>query len=112
MRYGDDFIVIEPDLGKLVRYRTQTTAFLNNELKLQVNPKGDKIVKTRRGLKLLGIKFWSKGRTLTKRNLSRTRDRLKPDNISCYGGLIKKHGNAKQLKRFTWLVYERFLADF
>ena len=112
LRYGDDFILIGTEAGKLKFFRLQTIDFLNNELKLQVNPKSDKIIKTRQGLKLLGIKFWPSGRTLTKRNLSRTKEKLAAKNVSSYSGLIKKHGNKKQIKHFNWLVYEKLLSDF
>lgn len=111
LRYGDDFILVETDLEKLKFFRTQATNFLNNKLKLQVNPKSDKIMKVHNGLKLLGIKFWPSGRTLTKRNLSRTKEKLASNNVSSYSGLIKKHGNKKQIKHFNWLVYEKLLAD-
>lgn len=111
VRYGDDFIVIQPNLEKLKLFRIQTTNFLNNDLKLQVNPKSDKIIKTRQGLKLLGIKCWSSGRTLNNRNLSRIKQKLASNNVSSYSGLIKKHGNKKQIKHFNWLVHEKLLAD-
>jgi len=106
-RYGDDFIVIESDLGKLKLFRTQTINFLQNELNLRVNPKCDKIIKPAHGLRFLGIKFWPSGRTLSRRNLSRVRERLNPSNISSYSGLMRKHGNHKQIKQFNWAIYEK-----
>lgn len=107
LRYGDDFIVGDNDLGKLKLFRERTIEFLNNELKLQVNLKSDRIVKTGQGLKFLGMALWPSGRTLSRRNIVRTRERLKPENIPSYSGLIKKHGNLKQIKLFDWLVYEK-----
>ena len=106
LRYGDDFIILENDLEKLKVIRTKTTNFLNNQLKLQVNLKSDKIVKPRQGLKFLGIKLWPTGRTLNRRNLFRTKNRFKMNNISSYSGLLKKHGNQKLIRHFNWLVYE------
>lgn len=111
VRYGDDFIFIETDVEKLKSFRAQTTIFLNQKLKLNVNPKSDKIMKVQNGLKLLGVQFWFSGRTLNKRNLSRTKAKLASNNISSYSGLLKKHGNKKQIKHFNWLVYEKLLAD-
>ncbi|MCC7197406.1 RNA-directed DNA polymerase [Candidatus Peregrinibacteria bacterium] len=111
LRYGDDFILLENDLGKLKLFRAQTVDFLRNELKLQVNPKSDRIIKPAHGLKFLGIKFWPSGRNLTKRNLRRIQSRLNTKNISSYSGLMKKHGNSKQVKRFNWLVYEKLFTD-
>lgn len=111
VRYGDDFIIIQPNLEKLKLFRIQIINFLNNELKLQVNPKSDKIMKAHSGLKLLGIKFWPFERTLNNRNLSRIKRKLASRNVSSYSGLIKKHGNKKQMKHFNWLVYEKLTPD-
>lgn len=109
LRYGDDFILLENDLEKLKFYRTETVNFLRNRLKLEVNPKSDKIMKSHHGLRFLGIKFWPSGRTLTKRNLKRVKTRLNTSNISSYSGLIREHGKHKQVKEFNWLVSERLL---
>jgi hypothetical protein len=111
LRYGDDFIVIEKDLERLKFIRKEAGWFLGNELKLQVNPKSDKIMKISDGLKFLGVKLWSSGRTLNRRNLSRCKERLNSNNISSYSGLMKKHANAKQVKKFNWWVYEKILNE-
>jgi len=107
VRYGDDFVLVESNLEKLKLFRIQVIDFLKNELKLTINPKSDKILKMRHGLKLLGIKFWPSGKTLTKRNLLRIEERLNLNNISSYSGLIKQHGNHKRIKQFNWVVYEK-----
>lgn len=109
LRYGDDFILLENNLEKLQFYRSETVSFLKNKLKLEINPKSDRVMKSHHGLKFLGIKFWPSGRTLTKRNLSRTKEKLTSVNISSYSGLIKQHGNKKQMKLFNWVVYEKLL---
>lgn len=109
LRYGDDFIFIEADVEKLKLFRAQTIGFLQNELKLRVNPKCDKIIKPGYGLKFLGIKFWPSGRTLTRRNMLRTTGKLASNNVASYNALIRKHGNNKQLKRFNWQVCEKLL---
>jgi hypothetical protein len=111
LRYGDDFIIIEHDLRKLELYRAHTVDFLRNELKLEVNSKSDKILKAAHGLKFLGVKLWPSGRTLTRRNLSRACERLAPNNVSSYSGLIKQHGNKKEIKGFYWLVYEKLFIE-
>jgi len=112
LRYGDDFIVLENSLEKLKAVRAAVGRFLMDELKLQVNPKSDKILKVSDGLRFLGVKLWSLGRTLNRRNLARVRERLKPDNASSYCGLVKKHGNAKEVKRLQWLVCEKILNEY
>lgn len=116
LRYGDDFIIVENNFGKLQFFRTQTTDFLKNKLKLTINSKSDsvaslvdKILKPYRGLKFLGIKFWPSGRTLSKRSLIRASERLNSSNLSSYSGLIKAHCNKKKQKHFSWLVYEKLI---
>jgi len=111
LRYGDDFILIETGLEKLNFFRTRTVDFLKNELKLAVNLKSDKIMKTAHGLKFLGVKLWPSGRTLSRRNLLRTRKRLKSNNISSYSGFMKKHGNDKQIKYLNWLICEKLFEN-
>lgn len=111
LRYGDDFIIIENNLEKLKHIRAKSTRFLAEELKLEVNPKSDMIIKAQRGLKFLGVKLWPCGRTLNKRNLARSHKRLNTRNISSYSGLIKKHTNRKQIKHFDWLVSEKLFED-
>jgi RNA-directed DNA polymerase len=55
LRYGDDFILIHQDLEKLNALRKRTIGFLENNLKLKLNPKNDKIIKSTYGLKFLGV---------------------------------------------------------
>jgi retron-type reverse transcriptase len=111
LRYGDDFVVLENDLERLKFVRNETICFLVDTLKLQINPKSDKIMKVSHGLRFLGVKIWPSGRTLNRRNLARVRERLKPNNISSYSGLIMKHGNANQVRNFNWMVCEKILND-
>jgi len=111
LRYGDDFVLIEPNLENLELFRTQTISFLKDELKLEINPKCDKIIKFRYRLKYLGVKLWPSGRTLTRRNLSRVKQKLKTNNISSYSGLTRKHMNRNQIKRFNWIVFEKLTAS-
>lgn len=111
LRYGDDFVLIESEFKKLEFLRIQAIEFLKNELKLEINPKNDKIIKPKHGVKYLGVKLWPFGRTLTRRNLSRAKNRLSLNNISSYSGLTKQHRNYKQVKRFNWQVYEKLFAE-
>ena len=109
LRYGDDFIIVENSFEKLEFFRLETTDFLKNTLGLSVNPKSDKILKSTHGLKFLGIKFWSSGRTLNERSLFRAKNRLNQRNISSYSALISKHCGKRDLKYFNWLVYEKIV---
>ncbi|MFA6305585.1 MAG: RNA-directed DNA polymerase [Candidatus Gracilibacteria bacterium] len=107
VRYGDDFILVEKTQEKLKLFRIKTIDFLENNLKLTINPKSDKIIKPAHGLKFLGVKIWPSGRTLNERSLKRATQRLNPSNISSYSGLIKKHCNKKYQKYFDWIVLEK-----
>ena len=99
LRYGDDFIMIEPDLHKLSLFRTLAAEFLQNILKLQFNPKSDKIFKARYGLKFLGVVLWPNGRKLNKRNFARMYGKLALNNSGSYFGVMKYHANYKKTRR-------------
>ncbi len=111
LRYGDDFLLVEPDLEKLNFFRTSTVKFLENDLKLRMNAKNDRILKAKDGLRFLGVVFWPNGRILNKRSLGRANNRLKSNNISSYSGLIKEHTGHKHIKRFNWVIYEKLLSE-
>ena len=105
LRYGDDFILIHSELEKLVTFRERIVGFLENMLKLSLNPKNDKILKASHGLRFLGVVIWTKGRKLKKRNKNRIKKRLNCKNVSSYYGLVLKHGSQKTINEFAWLVY-------
>ncbi len=111
LRYGDDFILIDTDLEKLKNFRTATIEFLEKDLKLRMNSKNDKMIKSRHGLKFLGVILWPYNRTLNKRNFKRVHDRLKSNNISSYSGLIKEHAEYKNVKYFNWLLQEKVIFN-
>ena len=105
LRYGDDFILIHQDLEKLRMLREQTILFLTKKLKLNLNPKNDKILKPGHGLKFLGVVLWPNGRKLNKRSIRRIHIRLCRKNASSYYGLVNKHQNQKNINEFIWRVY-------
>lgn len=112
VRYGDDFILIENDPGKLKSYRIATITCLKGRLKLDMNIKNDKMMRAKQGLKFLGVKLWPYNRHLNKRSLLRSKEKLYYNNIPSYSGLIRNHGNYKQLRHFNWLIYEKLLMAF
>lgn len=111
LRYGDDFIVLGNNLDALQQVRNDVSNFLLDELKLQINPKSDRIMKASQGLKFLGVKIWPTGRTLNKRNCVRVRSRLVQNNVSSYSGIVKKHGSKKKIGEFNWLVLEKIMSE-
>lgn len=100
LRYGDDFIIVNPD-SEVIR---SVTEFLCGELKLIVNK--PIVVKATSSLKFLGVRVWPKERTLNRWNRLRISRNLNLTNASSYYGLLKKHGSEKLLKRLNWIVYE------
>jgi retron-type reverse transcriptase len=104
LRYGDDCILIHPDLEKLKQLRARAIRFIQVELGLKVNPKNDKILKAGHGLKFLGVEIWPTGRKLNMRNINKIQRKLCHRNISSYFGLMIKHSNRKAINEFCWLV--------
>jgi hypothetical protein len=107
VRYGDDFIMIEENFRKLNFFRGQSIGFLQNVLKLDINPKSDKIFKAKRGLKFLGVALWPWGRKLSKRNQGRVISKVNTRNVASYLGIVKHHEKTKELRKFHWMIAER-----
>ncbi|MFH0820769.1 MAG: RNA-directed DNA polymerase [Candidatus Peregrinibacteria bacterium] len=108
LRYGDDFILIEPDLQKLKEARTRVIHFLGVTLKLGLNSKHDRILKPKHGLKFLGVMIYHKGIRLTERNRLRVKRRLNLKNAASYFGLLKRHENPKKTREFFWELMNLF----
>ena len=112
LRYGDDFILVHENQEKLKVFRELVIGFLEDKLKLKINPKHDKILIVKHGLKYLGVQIFSEHRKLNKRNKSRIKARLSQKNVSSYLGLVKKHGTVKDLRGIYWrLISKYFFID-
>lgn len=105
LRYGDDFILMHADLKKLKEFRAKVTWFLESKLRLNPNPKNDKLLKPAYGLRFLGVVIWPDGRKLGKRSQNRIKNRLNYRNVSSYYGLALKHGSHKTINELIWLIY-------
>ena len=104
LRYGDDFLIFEDDPKKLTELRFRVLSFLSESLKIAVNPKNDHMVKTKHGLKFLGVQLWPHGRRLTKRNRKRVARKLNGTNLSSYHGVMAKHEKPSRQKAFHWQI--------
>ena len=111
LRYGDDFIMIEPNVRKLHFFRAKSIRFLSETLKLQINPKSDKIFKARHGLKFLGVILWPSGRKLNKRNTKRIYQKLTLNNAGSYYGVLSHHANYEKIREFHWMVHEKVESE-
>lgn len=112
LRYGDDFILIHENLEKLNEFRTSVIQFLEDELKLNINPKNDKILKPAYGLKFLGVVIWPNSRSLNKRNRKRIKNRIGFKNVGSYYGLVNKHSLSEFRHEFKWWIYELLESEF
>ncbi len=108
LRYGDDFIVFDEHLHTLENIRHDITNFLSYRLGLVINPKHDIIVPVTEGLFFLGVEIYPTGRRLRIRTRHRIKNRLKPNNMSSYSGLIQQHENEKKQKEFHWRLMPFF----
>lgn len=106
LRYGDDFVIFESDNEKLLSIKEKVTGFISNELKLTMHPKNNFIIKTKQGLKFLGVILYPHGRKLNKRNSGRIINKLKLKNIASYSGILQKHSKSKAIKEFQWYLVD------
>ena len=112
LRYGDDFILVQQNLENLHHFRAHVVKFLGTELKLNLNPKNDKICKVRHGLKFLGTVIRPDGRSLNKRNIKRVKNRINLKNMGSYYGLVNKHSLSEFRHEFDWWIYELTEGEF
>ena len=112
LRYGDDFILIQQDLEKLKNVRLSVVQFSEDELKLNLNPKNDKILKPVHGLKFLGVVISPEDRRLNKRNKKRIKNRISFKNVGSYYGLVNKHSLSEFRHEFKWWIYELLKSEF
>ena len=106
LRYGDDFILVSQNREKLIELRERTIIFLNDSLRLKMNPKNDKIFRVIHGLRFLGVVIWPNGRRLNKRGICRVERHLSLKNVSSYYGLALKHGYKKMNNQLIWWIYD------
>ena len=103
LRYGDDFILVADSQSTLEVMRCEVITFLSSALKVNINPKSDKILKVSQGLYFLGAMIWPTGRRLNARAMGRIETRLSEKNIGSYWGLLSAH-TQKGMRKFGWMV--------
>jgi len=86
--------------------RGKITKFLEERLELEINSRNGIMIKSKWGLKFLGVVIFPKGRRLNKRNWNRSKERVQMKNISSYSGLVKQHSK-KRIKEFSWTILEK-----
>lgn len=104
LRYGDDFILIHPSFKELTQLRCRVIRFLEQTLKLRINPKNDRIIKAGHSLKFIGVAAFPYDRKLNRRSVNRVKGRLNFSNAGSYYGLVGKHGSYRIMDEFCWLT--------
>lgn len=104
VRYGDDFVVFNENKDQLTLIREKAIYFIANRLKLTMHTQNNFIIKTKQGLKFLGVRIFPEGRRLSKRNSNGIIRKLELKNVASYSGMIRKHSNVKAIKEFQWML--------
>ena len=107
LRYGDDFVIFNRNRDSLLQIRAQIINFIENKLKLNLHAKNNLVIKTKHGLKFLGVVLYPNSRKLNKRSRIRIKYRINPRNSGSYWGIISKHETSKKLKEFNWLLLNK-----
>jgi len=102
LRYGDDFVVFDRDEASVEFIRIEATKFIENKLKLKLHTKNNFIIKTKHGVKFLGVVLYPTGRRLMNRNRLRIKKRLNLQNSGSYWGVISQHETSEKVKEFQW----------
>lgn len=104
IRYADDFVILAPDKMYLEEILVKISAFLENELKLQLHPNKVFIKTIASGVDFLGWVHFPKHRVLrtaTKKRMFRNILKNKKTNtIDSYLGMLS-YGNAYKLKKLV-----------
>jgi len=107
LRYGDDFLIFNNDKDYLEKIKILTANFLKDKLSLELHAKNNYIVKTKHGLKFLGMVLSPNEKRINKRNYKKLKLNLNTINMSSYWGIVKKHSNAEIIQEFQWRLLEK-----
>lgn len=102
LRYGDDFIIIAETENELENFRNKAENFLYIKLKLTLHSKNGCLLKTKRGVKFLGMQIFPRGRRLNKRNRNKIENNLNIRDYSSYWGIVQWHEKKCQKYLFQW----------
>ncbi len=104
LRYGDDFMFVESDLGILKVKQELAIKFLKNCLKLEINLKNNIVIGAQKGIHFLGVEIYPNGRKLSERNWQRVLGKLNHENYSSYWGIAQQHCDLKKQKYLEWEI--------
>lgn len=99
-RYMDDFVLLEGDKSLLHAYKAEISTFLQDRLRLQMNPKSD-IYPADRGIDFVGYRIWPSYRLVRKKALVRATKRFKRLSHDYEHGLVDlAHVNSSVMSWF------------
>jgi len=106
LRYMDDFIILNSNKNKLYKNREKTKFFLQDELKLQSNPKKANVFPINNGIDFLGYRIFKNYKLLRKITITRFMKKVKS-----YKRKLNKEAEIKE--KFngsvrSWLAYACF----
>ena len=96
VRYGDDFILIARTRQEALDFKLVGTKFLINQLRLELHAKNNIVVKTKHGVRYLGVIAYPRQQTLSAKEFSRINDKLLPKNHESYNSYVNRYGSTKQ----------------
>ena len=100
VRYMDDFVLIDDDKTRLHIYKAEISSYLNDHLRLQLNPKSD-IYPADRGIDFVGYRIWPGYRLVRKKALVRATKRFKKLSDDYEHGLVDlAHVNSSVMSWF------------
>ena len=105
LRYGDDTLVMAPSLEEITYLRTSIVAFLSSHLRLEINPRHDRIIQAWEGVRFLGAYVYPNHRQLNRRNWRRSQNRLSLLNYSSYRGLVQVYERVQRRREYAWHTY-------
>lgn len=107
IRYGDDFLVWQSTKTAALFSAQKGELYLNEQLKLAMQPANTFIQRADKKLHYLGIEFFSSGHRLDRRNTQKLMYRLTMRNQASYRALAVQHMPKRYRRMFAWhcLIY-------
>jgi len=107
LRYTDDFIFLDQDLGALQQLIPLVQQFLGDSLRLQLHPQKVEVRKLTQGIDFLGYVVLPHHRVLRTRTKRRMLLRVSELNLPSYVGLLEHCNGFKIQERITALAQQR-----
>lgn len=101
LRYMDNFIIIHHDKKHLQHVKEEIRGFLENRLRLELNPKGTAIGKAEGGIEFVGYRVFVDHVKIKRQSIKRMKRRLKVMQVMYRGGRISLSEITQRIR--SWL---------